>query len=154
MGSKCTCNDSCSTECLIVVYCGFVKCARSHNAAVFAQDLGYTNVKRYAGGIYAWRGAKPENLVQLSQDFKNLKVIKLEQNYRSTRRILKLANELIKNNPHVYEKRLWSDLGMGEGVRLIQCHSEEDEGERVAREAQPAGQEGELEGRLVEDLHG
>lgn len=42
---------------LIVVYCGFVKCARSHNAAVFAQELGYTNVKRYAGGIYAWRGA-------------------------------------------------------------------------------------------------
>ena len=41
----------------IVVYCGFVKCARSHNAAVFARELGYTNVKRYAGGIYAWRGA-------------------------------------------------------------------------------------------------
>ncbi len=44
-------------ERLIVVYCGFVKCARSHNAAVFARELGYTNVKRYAGGIYAWRGA-------------------------------------------------------------------------------------------------
>ena len=86
--------------------------------------------------IYAWRGAKPENLVQLSQDFKNLKVIKLEQNYRSTRRILKLANELIKNNPHVYDKKLWSDLGMGDGVRLIQCHSEEDEGERVCMELQ------------------
>lgn len=42
---------------LIVVYCGFVKCARSHNAAVFAKELGYTNVQRYAGGIYAWRGA-------------------------------------------------------------------------------------------------
>ena len=41
---------------LIVVYCGFVKCARSHNAAIFARELGYTNVKRYAGGIYAWRG--------------------------------------------------------------------------------------------------
>jgi len=86
--------------------------------------------------IYAWRGAKPENLVQLSKDFSNLKVIKLEQNYRSTRRILKLANELIKNNPHVYEKKLWSDLGMGESVRLIQCHSEEDEGERVCMELQ------------------
>jgi len=86
--------------------------------------------------IYAWRGAKPENLVQLSKDFNNLKVIKLEQNYRSTRRILKLANELIKNNPHIYEKKLWSDLGMGEGVRLIQCHSEEDEGERVCMELQ------------------
>jgi rhodanese-related sulfurtransferase len=42
---------------LIVVYCGFVKCARSHNAAVFAMELGYTNVKRHPGGIYAWRGA-------------------------------------------------------------------------------------------------
>ena len=41
----------------IVVYCGFVKCARSHNAAIFAKELGYSNVKRYAGGIYAWRGA-------------------------------------------------------------------------------------------------
>ena len=40
----------------IVVYCGFVKCARSHNAAIFAKELGYTNVQRYAGGIYAWRG--------------------------------------------------------------------------------------------------
>ena len=42
---------------LIVVYCGFVKCARSHNAAVFAKQLGFTNVKRYAGGIYAWKGS-------------------------------------------------------------------------------------------------
>ncbi len=42
---------------LVVVYCGFVKCARSHNAAIFAKQLGYTNVQRYAGGIYAWRGA-------------------------------------------------------------------------------------------------
>jgi len=86
--------------------------------------------------IYAWRGAKPENLVQLSKDFPKLKVIKLEQNYRSSRRILKLANELIKNNPHVYEKKLWSDLGMGEEVRLIQCNSEEDEAERVCMELQ------------------
>ena len=44
-------------DALVVVYCGFVKCARSHNAAIYAQQLGYTNVKRYAGGIYAWKGA-------------------------------------------------------------------------------------------------
>jgi 3-mercaptopyruvate sulfurtransferase SseA len=44
-------------DALIVVYCGFVKCARSHNAAIFAQQLGYTNAKRYAGGIYAWKGS-------------------------------------------------------------------------------------------------
>ncbi len=86
--------------------------------------------------IYAWRGAKPENLVQLEKDFPSIQIIKLEQNYRSTSRILKLANELIKNNPHVHEKRLWSDMGMGESVRLIQCTSEEDEGERVCMELQ------------------
>lgn len=42
---------------LIVVYCGFVKCTRSHNGAVWAKKLGYTNVKRFSGGIYAWKGA-------------------------------------------------------------------------------------------------
>jgi len=86
--------------------------------------------------IYAWRGAKPENLTQLSKDFPDLRVIKLEQNYRSTSRILKLANTLISNNPHIYQKRLWSDLGLGENVRVIQCHSEDDEAERVCIELQ------------------
>src|SRR5690554_7799693 len=59
--------------------------------------------------IYAWRGARPENLVQLKEDFPNLKVVMLEQNYRSTSRILKAANTLIANNPHVFEKQLWSE---------------------------------------------
>ncbi|HHO59471.1 MAG TPA: DNA helicase Rep [Thiotrichales bacterium] len=86
--------------------------------------------------IYAWRGAQPENLVQLAKDFPRMKLIKLEQNYRSSARILKLANTLIENNPHVYEKKLWSDLGMGEDVRMIQCNSEEDEAERVCIEIQ------------------
>jgi ATP-dependent DNA helicase Rep len=86
--------------------------------------------------VYAWRGARPENLEQLSKDFPDLKLIKLEQNYRSSGRILKVANELIKNNPHVYEKRLWSDLGFGEPVRVIQCTSAEDEAERVCVELQ------------------
>ena len=86
--------------------------------------------------VYAWRGARPENLEQLSKDFPDLKLIKLEQNYRSTGRILKVANELIKNNPHVYEKRLWSDLGYGDPVRVIQCNSAEDEAERVCVELQ------------------
>lgn len=86
--------------------------------------------------VYAWRGARPENLEQLSKDFPDLELIKLEQNYRSTGRILKVANELIKNNPHVYEKRLWSELGYGDPVRVIQCHSAEDEGERVCIELQ------------------
>ncbi|RMG36196.1 MAG: DNA helicase Rep [Gammaproteobacteria bacterium] len=82
--------------------------------------------------IYAWRGARPENLARLQQDFPQLKVIKLEQNYRSTGRILRAANELIGNNPHVFEKRLWSELGPGDPIRVIHCRDEEAEAERVA----------------------
>ncbi|RRJ82882.1 DNA helicase Rep [Aestuariirhabdus litorea] len=84
--------------------------------------------------IYAWRGARPENLVQLKEDFPSLRVIKLEQNYRSTSRILKAANTLIDNNPHVFEKRLWSELGMGEEIRVLRCRNDEAEAERVATE--------------------
>ncbi len=84
--------------------------------------------------IYSWRGAKPENLNQLSEDFANLKIIKLEQNYRSTGRILKAANQLIANNPHIHEKKLWSELGFGEPIRVIECPNEEAEAERIAAE--------------------
>ncbi len=84
--------------------------------------------------IYSWRGARPENLVQLSTDFPSLRVIKLEQNYRSTSRILKAANALIDNNPHVFEKRLWSELGMGDEIRVVRCRNDESESERVATE--------------------
>lgn len=84
--------------------------------------------------IYAWRGARPENLSQLKQDFPNLHVIKLEQNYRSTARILKVANQVISNNPHEFNKTLWSDLGVGEMLRVIRCPSEDAEAERVANE--------------------
>lgn len=86
--------------------------------------------------IYAWRGAKPENLMQLKQDFPSLKVIMLEQNYRSTSRILRCANHLITNNPHVFEKKLWSDKGDGDLIRVIRCRNEEAEAERVATEIQ------------------
>ncbi len=84
--------------------------------------------------IYAWRGARPENLSLLKQDFPSLKVIKLEQNYRSTARILKVANKLIANNPHEFEKTLWSKLGLGEPIRVLRCASEDAEAERVATE--------------------
>ncbi len=84
--------------------------------------------------IYSWRGARPENLNQLSQDYPNLKIIKLEQNYRSTGRILKAANQLIANNPHVHEKKLWSQLEFGDPIRVIECPNEEAEAERVAAE--------------------
>lgn len=82
--------------------------------------------------IYAWRGAKPENLQQLHTDFPHLNIIKLEQNYRSTSRILKAANTLIKNNPHAVEKQLWSDLGYGEPIQVWQTENEDEEAERIA----------------------
>lgn len=84
--------------------------------------------------IYSWRGARPENMEQLKTDFPNLKVIKLEQNYRSTPRILNAANKVIDNNPHVFEKKLWSDLGFGDPVRVVACRNEDAECERVVTE--------------------
>ncbi|NCA69150.1 MAG: ATP-dependent DNA helicase Rep [Sphingobacteriia bacterium] len=84
--------------------------------------------------IYAWRGARPENLARLKLDYPHLKVIMLEQNYRSSARILGLANALIANNPHVFEKRLWSEHGAGEPPRVLRCHDETHEAERVAAE--------------------
>jgi len=81
--------------------------------------------------IYAWRGAKPENLAQLQRDYPNLKLIKLEQNYRSTRRILHVANHLIANNSHLFDKKLWSELGHGELLRVLCCKDENDEAEQV-----------------------
>jgi len=84
--------------------------------------------------IYAWRGARPENLEQLQVDFPHLEVVKLEQNYRSTARILRAANTLIANNPHAFEKALWSDLGFGDPIRIIRCGDEEAEMERVVND--------------------
>lgn len=81
--------------------------------------------------IYAWRGARPENLSALAEDFPSLKVIKLEQNYRSSARILQAANTLIAHNPHLYEKQLWSTHGPGELIRILCCRDENDEAEQV-----------------------
>ena len=84
--------------------------------------------------IYAWRGARPENLMQLQSDFNALKVIKLEQNYRSTGRILNAANTLIDNNPHLITKALWSELGPGDPLRFISSDNENGESERIVNE--------------------
>ncbi len=84
--------------------------------------------------IYAWRGARPENLAQLQSDFPSLKVVKLEQNYRSTGLILKAANSLIANNPHVFDKTLWSEMGFGDPIRVIYNKDENAECERIATE--------------------
>jgi ATP-dependent DNA helicase Rep len=84
--------------------------------------------------IYGWRGATLDNLKRLPQDYPNLKVIPLEQNYRSTSAILRAANNVIESNPKLYQKTLWSDLGEGEPVKLMECDNEEHEAERtVAR---------------------
>jgi ATP-dependent DNA helicase Rep len=84
--------------------------------------------------IYGWRGATLDNLKKLPQDFPQLKVIKLEQNYRSTSAILRAANNVIGPNPKLFPKRLWSELGEGEPVRIVDCDNEEHEAERaVAR---------------------
>ena len=84
--------------------------------------------------IYAWRGAKPENMALLKEDFPKLKIVMLEQNYRSTSRILTSANAVITNNEHLFEKKLWSDKGQGEKIRIINCRNDDDEAERVAKE--------------------
>ncbi len=84
--------------------------------------------------IYAWRGARPENLAQLQEDFGGLNIIKLEQNYRSTSRILKAANTLIANNAHVFDKQLWSEIGYGEPLRIIRCTDETHEADQVVAE--------------------
>ena len=82
--------------------------------------------------IYSWRGAQPENLAQLQRDFPRLEVVKLEQNYRSSGRILKVANQLIANNPHVFEKRLWSALGHGDPPRVLHHKDEIAESRQIA----------------------
>ncbi|MEY8213863.1 MAG: DNA helicase Rep [Colwellia sp.] len=84
--------------------------------------------------IYSWRGAKPENLVLLGKDFPQLKLIKLEQNYRSSGRILKCANVLIANNPHIYDKALFSELAYGVELRVVQTKDEVDEVSRIIGE--------------------
>lgn len=81
--------------------------------------------------IYAWRGANIENLKRLQVDFPALKIIKLEQNYRSVARILRCANAVIANNPKLFEKQLWSDLGVGDLIQVVECKDEEHEAELV-----------------------
>lgn len=84
--------------------------------------------------IYSWRGARPENLVLLQRDFPQLKVIKLEQNYRSSQRVLKAANVLIANNPHEFDKRLFSELAYGDSLKVLFAKNEQNEAERVVME--------------------
>jgi len=100
--------------------------------ALLGKESGLTVVGDDDQSIYTWRGARPENLQTLQQDFPDLTVIKLEQNYRSTDTILKAANALISNNAHLFEKRLWSEHGQGQPIRVLDSDNEKHEAERIA----------------------
>jgi len=102
---------------------------------LLAGNLGrFTVVGDDDQSIYAWRGAHPENLSQLQKDYSRLQIIKLEQNYRSAGRILKVANQLIANNPHTFEKKLWSELGYGDPLRVLSHKSDQTEAKQIAAE--------------------
>ncbi|MCP3673603.1 MAG: DNA helicase Rep [Gammaproteobacteria bacterium] len=81
--------------------------------------------------VYSWRGANPENLQLLNKDFPQLEVVKLEQNYRCSKRVLKSANAIISNNPHVFEKKLWSSLAYGAPIRVLETDNEKQEARLV-----------------------
>lgn len=114
-----------------------------------SNDAQYRLLKAIAGGtgqftcvgdddqsIYAWRGANPENLLQMSQDYPALEIVKLEQNYRCSNRVLRAANQLIAHNPHAHLKTLWSEAADGERIRVWECRDSEHEAEKVAAEIQ------------------
>ncbi|AOB28695.1 MULTISPECIES: UvrD-helicase domain-containing protein [Bordetella] len=88
--------------------------------------------------IYAWRGATIENLAKLTTDYPSLKLIKLEQNYRSVQRILAAANNVIERNPKLFEKKLWSDLGHGEPIIVSPMNGDEHEAESIAMKVSAA----------------
>ena len=108
------------------------------------EDARFTAVGDDDQSIYGWRGATLDNLRKLPVDFPSLKVIKLEQNYRSTSAILRAANNVIGPNPKLFPKNLWSDLGEGEPVRVVDADSEEHEAERAVARIQSLRSEGNL----------
>ena len=86
--------------------------------------------------IYGWRGADVKNLRQLPEDYPNLKVIKLEQNYRSTGNILRAANKVISHNEKLFDKKLWSEFGAGEDIRVSSYKDNEKEAEALVMKLQ------------------
>lgn len=87
-----------------------------------------------AQSIYSWRGANFKNILNFEKDYKNVKVILLEQNYRSTKTILNAANSVIKNNINKKDKNLWTDNGVGEKIKYVRTNDEKDEASYVTRE--------------------
>ena len=121
-----------------------------------AKQATFTAVGDDDQSIYGWRGATLDNLKKLPLDFPALKVIKLEQNYRSTGAILQAANNVIAPNPKLFPKNLWSDLGAGEPVRVVDADNEEHEAERAVARIQGliAGTQVLAESRNARDVTG
>ena len=99
--------------------------------ALVGEHTPFTAVGDDDQSIYGWRGATIDNLKRLPQDYPRLKVIPLEQNYRSTGAILRAANHVIARNPKIFEKKLWSEFGEGEPVQVVECDGEDHEAERA-----------------------
>jgi ATP-dependent DNA helicase Rep len=122
---------------LLVDECQDTNDAQYRLLKALAGDQGnFTCVGDDDQSIYAWRGANPENLSQLGKDYPALRIVKLEQNYRCSNRVLRAANALIANNPHEHPKKLWSQQADGERIRILECRDGEHEAERIAAEIQ------------------
>ncbi|MGN6152692.1 MAG: UvrD-helicase domain-containing protein [Lysobacteraceae bacterium] len=113
--------------------------------AIAGEKGNFTCVGDDDQSIYAWRGANPENLSQLGKDYPALRIVKLEQNYRCSNRVLRAANALIANNPHEHLKTLWSQQADGERIRVLECRDGEHEAERIAAEIQFIAQSRQVE---------
>lgn len=97
--------------------------ASSRNIAVVGDD---------AQSIYSWRGADIQNILDFEKDYPEARVVRLEQNYRSTKKILAVADSVIKVNKEQIPKTLWTDNDEGDFVTLLECDSERDESMRIA----------------------
>ena len=122
---------------LLVDECQDTNDAQYRLLKAIAGDAGqFTCVGDDDQSIYAWRGANPDNLLALGTDYPALKIVKLEQNYRCSNRVLRAANAVIANNPHEHPKTLWSDAADGERIRVWECRDAAHEAEKVAAEIQ------------------
>jgi len=117
-----------------------------------ASGARFTAVGDDDQSIYGWRGATLDNLKKLPVDFPTLKVITLEQNYRSTSAILRAANNVIGPNPKLYPKTLFSELGEGEPVRVVDADNEEHEAERAVARIQSLRAEGTQSGTQYKEF--
>jgi ATP-dependent DNA helicase Rep len=118
---------------LLVDECQDTNLAQYRLLKLLAGERGaFTCVGDDDQSIYAWRGANPGNLDELARDYPALKIVKLEQNYRCSGRILRAANALIAHNPHAHVKNLWSEHREGTPIRVLACKDDDHEAERIA----------------------